>query len=66
MLNLEPADLRNTWRAALASADLLRREGDITKAARVESLARILVRELERRDPGSIDADGIAQSRGDI
>ena len=49
MLNLEPAELRNTWRTALASAELLRREGEMAKAARVESLARIVERELARR-----------------
>ncbi|HUP65378.1 MAG TPA: hypothetical protein VM557_08870 [Thermoanaerobaculia bacterium] len=62
MLNLEPAEIRNAWRAAIAAADLLRREGDATKAARVESLARILSRELERRDPESIDSQAIDRS----
>lgn len=53
MLNLESTDLRITYRAALASAELLRRSGDPAKAARVESLARMIARELRRRSAES-------------
>ena len=50
MLNREPADLEDTYQSAIESAELLRRCGETAKAARVESLARILAGELERRE----------------
>ena len=49
MLNLDPDDLEKTYRSALESAALLRREGDAAKAARVESVARIIARKLQGR-----------------
>ena len=48
MLNLDPTDLRKTYQAAIASAELLRRSGEEAKAARVDSLARMVLRQLER------------------
>lgn len=55
MLNLELTDLRNTYLSAKASAELLRRSGETAKAERVESLARIAEREIQRRErePGN-------------
>jgi hypothetical protein len=50
MLRLEPPELENTYRSAVESAALLRRSGESAKANRLESLARILARELERRE----------------
>ncbi|HEY0788394.1 MAG TPA: hypothetical protein VGE86_07100 [Thermoanaerobaculia bacterium] len=49
MLNAEPRELENIHRSAVESAALLRRSGETAKAARVESLARIVARELARR-----------------
>ncbi|HEU5161767.1 MAG TPA: hypothetical protein VFV54_01355 [Thermoanaerobaculia bacterium] len=49
MLNLDPADLEKTYRSALESAALLRREGETAKATRVESVARVIERQLQRR-----------------
>lgn len=64
MLNLEPTDLRTTYVSALASAELLRREGETAKAARVESLARIIARELQLRDPRAVtDLDHSAATK---
>jgi hypothetical protein len=47
MLHLEPIEMKNTYRSAVLSAELLRRSGEPAKAERVESLARILARELK-------------------
>jgi len=47
MLNLEPAELKKTYQSALLSAELLRRSGETSKAARLESLARIIERQLK-------------------
>lgn len=49
MLNAEPRELENIYRNAVESAVLLRRSGEVAKAARVESLARIVAQELARR-----------------
>jgi hypothetical protein len=49
MMNLDLTELRNTYLSARESAELLRKAGETAKAARVESLARLLAREIERR-----------------
>lgn len=46
MLNLDPNDLAQTYVSAALSANMLRDQGEISKAARLESLARTIVREL--------------------
>lgn len=46
MLNLDPNALARTCVSAALSANLLRDEGEVSKAARLESLARTIVREL--------------------
>ncbi len=52
MLNAEPRELENIYRNAIESAALLRRSGETAKAVRVESLARIVSRQLERHGSG--------------
>ena len=52
MLKLDPADLEKTYRSALESAALLRREGEAAKATRVESVARVIERQLGSRLSG--------------
>ncbi|MFN2441820.1 MAG: hypothetical protein ABR517_03960 [Thermoanaerobaculia bacterium] len=66
MLNLDLTDLRNTCLNAKASAELLRSSGETAKAERVESLARIAEREIQRRErePGSsrqFEASGVSK-----
>jgi hypothetical protein len=53
MLNAEPRELEDIYRSAVESAALLRRSGEPAKAARVESLARIVARELARCGAGA-------------
>jgi hypothetical protein len=67
MLNLDPAELENTRRTALASAALLRRCGETAKADRVESLARIVARQLQaaERNGCSIGLQRCSSSRHD-
>jgi hypothetical protein len=48
MLNLDPTDLRKTYQAAIASAELHPLSGEDAKAARVDSLARMILRQLEK------------------
>ncbi len=50
MLTLDPEELAKTYRSALESAELLRRCGETAKAERLTSLARIVARELARRE----------------
>lgn len=57
MLNLDLTELRNTYLSARASAEMLRSEGQTAKAARVDSLARLLAREIERRGSSSLPFD---------
>jgi hypothetical protein len=64
MLNLDLTELRNTYLTARASAELLRSEGQSAKAARVESLARLLARELERRGSSPLPFDPHSSPRG--
>lgn len=60
MLNAEPRELENIYRSAIESAALLRRSGEPAKASRVESLARIVARELARRGAGTRPAGTLA------
>jgi hypothetical protein len=48
MLDLDRTEMSVTLRSAVLSADQLRQEGAVARAERLESLARILERELAR------------------
>lgn len=52
MLNANPLELETIYRTAVESAALLRRSGETAKAGRVESLARIVARQLARVGAG--------------
>jgi len=64
MMNLDLTELRNTYLSARASAELLRSEGQTAKAARVDSLARLLAREIERRGSSPFPFDPHSSPRG--
>lgn len=64
MLRLDATELRDTHRSAMLSAELLRRSGESAKAGRVESLARILARELESAARSAGSGDREAGARG--
>lgn len=64
MLNLDLTELRNTYLSARASAELLRNEGQTAKAARVDSLARLLAREIERRGSSPLPFGSPSSPRG--
>lgn len=50
MLHLDPIEMKNAHRSAVLSAEVLRQAGEAAKAARLESLARILERRLAAAD----------------
>lgn len=64
MLHLDPIEMKNAHRSAVLSAEVLRQAGEAAKAARLESLARILERRLAAADsaPAGRGVDGSARS----
>ncbi|MCA1734517.1 MAG: hypothetical protein LC732_13090 [Acidobacteria bacterium] len=64
MMNLDITELRNTYLSARASAELLRSAGETAKAARVDSLARLVAREIERRGSSPLPFEPPSSPRG--
>jgi hypothetical protein len=63
MLNLDPIEQKETYRSAVLSAELLRQCGEVAKAARLESLARSLAREIETAKSSARSLRGDSRNR---